>query len=472
MKTHFFLDRILKTELIKKTFLVLFLLCISTPLFSQSSMLRSGPMVGYGQMTEVLLWVQTTAPATVQYTYWDTADPKSKMKSTTIKTNDESSYIAKTVITGLQPGKKYSYELYIDGKSVKRNYPLRFQTQPLWQWRTDPPEFTVAFGSCAYVNEPDVDRPGTPYGSDYEIFTTIASLNPDLFLWGGDNIYLREVDWDSRSGIIHRNTHTRSLPEMQPLLGATHNYALWDDHDYGPNDADRSYRLKKESLEIFKLFWGNQTYGTPDIDGAFGRFTWNDVEFFLLDDRYHRSPNASPKNESKTMFGSAQLQWLKDALSSSADNSNINFRVIVNGNQVLNTNSEYAEALPQFSVEYNTLLTYIKENKISGVLFLSGDRHHTELIMQHDSAFYPLYDFTSSALTSGLNTLKNRKGEPSKEFTNPLRVEGTLVNDKHNFGLLRFSGKRRERTISLECYDLTGAKRWVKMIKAEELKAR
>ena len=430
-------------------------------------------MVGYGQMTEVLLWAQTTKPATVHYQYWEKENPKSKMKSALIKTSEENSFIAKTIISGLPPGKKFEYELFIDGKTVKRNYPLQFQTQALWQWRTDPPAFTVAFGSCTYINEPEFDRPGKPYGNDYEIFTTIASVKPDLMLWTGDNIYLREVDWDTRSGIFHRNAHTRQIPEMHALLGSAHNYATWDDHDFGPNNSDRSYRLRDDALDAFKQFWGNQTYGTPDIKGVFGRFTWNDVEFFLLDDRYHRSPNLAPNDESKTMFGKEQLQWLKDALTNSMENRNINFRIVVNGNQVLNTNGEFAETLPQqYTHEYINLMSYIKQNKISGIVFLSGDRHHTELIVQHDSTFYPLYDFTSSALTSGLNPLKSRDGTPINEFTNPQRVEGTLVNDKHNFGMLKFGGKRTERIVTLECYDLTGALRWTKEIKANELRTK
>jgi len=432
-------------------------------LYSQLSPLRSGPMVGYGQMTEIMLWVQTIKPSTVQYQYWESANPKLKMKSVPVKALEENSFIAKTAIAGLQPGKKFEFELMIDGKVVKRNYPLRFQTQPLWQWRTDPPDFSVAFGSCAYVNEPEVDRPGKPYGSDYGIFNTIASKSPDLFIWGGDNTYLREVDWDSRSGIIHRYTHTREIPEMQALLGSTHNYATWDDHDFGPNNADRTNRLKDVSLDVFKLFWANQTYGTDETKGVFGRFLWGDVEFFLLDDRYHRSPNDAPDDNKKTMFGTEQLQWLKDCLT----NSSAPFKFVVNGNQVLNANGNYYEAMTQFTSEYQEMVSFIKKNNISGVMFLSGDRHLTELVVHNDSTFYPLYDFTSSALTSGMNSEISEK-----ELKSSSRVEGTLVNDAHNFGMLRFTGHGKDRAVTMECYDLTGALRWSKTIKANELRAK
>lgn len=449
------------------TRLILIFLFVQT-VSAQSSLLRSGPMVGYGQMTEVLLWVQTTAPATVQYQYWDVDHPKNKLKSPVVKTTEEDANIVKTLITGLKPGRKFEYEILLNGKVVKRNYPLRFQTQPLWQWRTDPPEFSVAFGSCSFINEAEWDRPGKPYGSEYEIFTVLASKNPDLMLWLGDNTYLREIDWDTKAGIVHRHSHTRQTAEMQPILGAAHNYATWDDHDFGPNNADRSYRMRNESLETFKLFWGNQTYGTDETKGIFGRFTWGDIEFFMLDNRYHRSPNDAPDDENKTMFGREQLQWLKDALS----NSTAPFKIVVNGNQMLNENGEFYEALPQFSAEYRSLLSYITQNKITGVIFLSGDRHHTELIVHNDSTLYPLYDFTSSSLTAGLNSMKRRDGSMGKEFNNPQRVEGTLVNDQHNFGMLTFTGPRTDRSVRLEVVDVTGTVRWSKIIKANDLRPR
>ncbi|HEX9615285.1 MAG TPA: alkaline phosphatase D family protein [Bacteroidota bacterium] len=435
-------------------------LCISLTLIlfplllSAQELLQSGPMVGYGQMTEVVLWVQTTKPATVQFRYWDLEKPGESALSRSVSTADANA--AKVLIDGLAPGKKFGYELLINGTVVKRSYPLLFQTQPLWHWRTDPPNFTVAIGSCLYINETQWDRPGTPYGSDYEILGVLAGKKPDLMVWLGDNTYYREVDWHTAAGLRHRWTHTRSTPELQPLLGASHNYAIWDDHDYGPNDADRSYRLRTEALENHKLFWANQTYGTEETSGVFGRFEWGDVEFFLLDDRYHRSPNDAPDNAEKTMFGKEQLQWLKDCLVS----SRAPFKIVASGNQMLNP-STGGETFYNYRSEYEELLRFIKEQKIRGVVFLSGDRHLTELVVLKDAAFYPLYDYTSSSLTAGLSSFK--------DTDNPNMVPGTLVNDAHTFGLLHFSGPRRDRVLTMECWDHTGKLRWKHQIKATEL---
>jgi alkaline phosphatase D len=438
---------------------LLFLLLFYSPLLQSQSLLQSGPMVGYGQMTEVMLWVQTAKPASVQFRYWETDRPKEKKLSRSVKTADDRALTAHVLIDGLQPGKKFEYELLIDGKVTTRPYPLRFQTQPLWHWRTDPPDFTVAIGSCFYVNEAQWDRPGRPYGSNYEILTTIAGMNPDLMIWLGDNTYYREVDWHSVAGLRHRWTHTRSLPELQPLLGSTHHYATWDDHDYGPNDSDRGYRLKGAALETHKLFWGNQTYGTPEVPGVFGRFEWGDVEFFLLDDRYHRAPNDAPDNEEKTMWGRDQRQWLMDGLTSSI----ATFKVVANGSQVLNPHAAGKEALKVFRHEYDLLLNFVREQNISGVFFITGDRHYTELI-RLDGGPHPLYDFTSSSLTAGLSAPRSEE-----EKNNSARVEGTLVTDAHNFGMMRFSGPRTDRKVVLECWDYTGKLRWQYEIKASDL---
>ncbi|MEX2115963.1 MAG: alkaline phosphatase D family protein [Bacteroidota bacterium] len=421
---------------------------------AQESLLQSGPMVGYGQMTEVMLWVQTTKPAAVQFRYWSLQEPVKSSLSKSVNTSTANVHVAHVLIDGLRPGNSYGYELRINGKVVRRPYPLRFQTLPLWHWRTDPPDFTVAFGSCLYINETEWDRPGTPYGSDYEILSVIASKQPDVMLWLGDNTYYREVDWHTVAGLKNRWTHTRSAPELQPLLGAAHHYAIWDDHDYGPNDADRSYRLRSEALDVHKLFWANQTYGTEETRGVFGRFEWGDVEFFLLDDRYHRTPNKAPDSEEKTMFGKEQLQWLKDGLLS----SQAPFKIVANGNQVLNP-SLGGETFFAFRTEYEELLRFIKEQKITGVVFLSGDRHLTELTVLQDSSFYPLYDYTSSSLTAGLYPTSN----------NPAIVSGTLVSDAHTFGVLRFSGPRRDRKLVMECWDTTGKLRWTHEVRATRL---
>jgi alkaline phosphatase D len=419
--------------------------------------LRSGPMVGYAELTEVALWVQTTRPAQVQFRYWLEAQPAISALSLPVQTTSEGDCIAKVILTGLASGTRYAYELYIDGKLIHRPYPLSFQTQVFWQWRTDPPAFSVAIGSCAYINEEEFDRPGTPYGADYEIFAAIAAKQPEVMLWLGDNIYYREPDFYSAAFMRHRYAHGRALPQLQALLGNAHHYAIWDDHDYGPDNSDWTYRMKGESLKIFKDYWLNPAYGIEEAAGVFFNFTWGDVDFFMLDDRYHRSPDRYPDLPDKAMFGKEQMCWLKDALVA----SRAPFKIIAGGNQMLNPQFS-DESFGAYKNEQAELLSWIKTNDVWGVLFLSGDVHRAELIRLDDPNFYPLYDYSSSPLTAGTY-------RPDRAEENPAIVKGTLVLDKKNFGLLHFSGPRKDRKLTMECYDKTGALLWKHEVKANEL---
>ncbi len=428
--------------------------------------LQAGPMLGYATHREATVWIQTAGPAEVQVRYEPIrmsgdsigVAPKSGQTSV-LTTSDATDHIALFRIAGLEPGTQYAYDVLVDGVPVAEMLPFAFETQPLWQWRTDPPSFTAAVGSCSYVNDPPYDRPGDGYGGDYRIFESIRALDPDLMLWTGDNIYLREVDWWSEAGIRYRYAHTRGLTEMQGLLANQPNYATWDDHDFGPNNSDRSYVLKGEVLEAFTDYWANPTYGLPDVPGVFGQFQWADVDFFLLDDRYHRTPSSLVETEPRSILGEAQLTWLLDALVA----SRAPFKVVVMGGQILNPIPIYESYTNVAPEERERLIDGIVERRIEGVVFLSGDRHHTELIEVQPEGFYPLYDFTSSPLTAGAAT-------PRREMDNPDRVPGTLVYGQRNFGTMTFTGPRTDRTLTMRTYDTDGELLWTHAVRAADLR--
>ena len=450
MKKHLFLFLTIHTAVY--TFQVKAQPTVKPP---QSWMIQSGPMVGYSDYREVLLWVQTKTSATVKFTFWEQGQPNQRRNTAEVRTQAAKANTAQALASDLTPGKRYEYEVVINGKKVARPYPLQFQTQTLWQWRTDPPAVRFAVGSCTYINESAYDRPGKPYGSNYQIFSMIASQKPDFMLWTGDNTYTREVDWNSRSGLLHRYTHTRALPEMQALLGGTHHYATWDDHDYGPDNADRSYSLKRDALDVFKAFWGNPNY-VFENEGVTGTFQWADCQFFLMDDRWWRSPNELRQGP-REFLGKKQLDWLLDALS----NSQASFKFVVIGNQVVNPTA-MPETYATYAEERAELFRRITEANVPGVLFLSGDRHHSILWKQERPGTYPLYDLTISPLTSGTAKLYPAE-EPQVQFPE------TYVPE-HNFGLLEVTGPLKDRMLKITCIDASGNAKWSREIRSTDLR--
>ena len=409
--------------------------------------IQSGPMIGHVSMRSAQLWVQTELEAEVaaQYKTSGAADWK---QSSTIVTKENSAFTAHIALESLEPGTTYEVQCMVNGEPAGE--PFDVTTQVLWDYRMDPPSFSFVTGSCAFINEAKYDRPGKPYGGGYEIFESMASDDPDMMLWLGDNIYLREVDFQSYSGFLHRYSHTRKTPEMAGLLKKCPNYAIWDDHDFGPNDSDGSWVHADWSRESFQTFWSNPSYGLPEAPRCISTaFRFVDMEFFLLDNRTYRV-NHHNKTSDPTVLGQAQIDWLIQAL----QKSRAPFKFVCVGGQVLNDAAVY-ENVSQFPSEREQILSRIEAEDIRGVVFLSGDRHTTELSEWTMSNGRTVYDLTVSPLTSG-------PGHASEEG-NSLRVEGTYV-EQRNYAKLTFEGPRKKRTCQIEVKDTFGKTLWTQTL--------
>lgn len=415
---------------------------------------QSGPMLTYAEMREAMVWLQLKAPAKTYALYDDLeTEEVENFRTNKVQTDPYYGNVAKLIFDQVLPGHRYRYRIFVRGEEIKFSYPLEFSTQPLWAYRTDPPAFSMALGSCTYISDSLYDRPGKAYGDKYFIFQSILEKDPDAMLWLGDNTYLRPADWWTRTGYLYRYTHTRSLPEMQELLASCNHFAIWDDHEFGPNDATGSWVKKELALEMFQLFWGNHTYGYPDLPGIMSAFTYIDVDFILLDNRWNRT--GTYENGNEQIFGRKQANRLIDLLKYSKSP----FKMVATGGQFLNTAKVY-ENHARYEDEREYILKRITEEDIKGVIFLSGDRHHSE-IMEHElENGNKVWEFTVSPLTSGPNKNVNEE--------NANHVEGTLIQQR-NFAMLKVEGPFRKRVLSISFFDAEGKKLKDFSLKAEEI---
>ncbi|MDA3905414.1 MAG: alkaline phosphatase D family protein [Bacteroidales bacterium] len=427
-----------------KKFIIIIGILFSIPLMAQQELLQSGPMLGYSEMLEVPIWIQTKSACEVKIIYWESTIPEKIFSTDVVKMQKQDAYTAKLYADNVEPGLEYEYAVYINDQKLGFDYPTQFKTQAIWKWRGNPPEFTIVAGSGTYINETQYDRPGKGYGSNYQIFETMHKASPDLMIWLGDNTYLREPDWNSRTGILNRNTHTRSLKELQPLLASTHHYAIWDDHDFGPNDSDGSFWNKETTLEAFKVFWPNPSFGFEDLPGAISFFNYSDVDFILVDNRYYREPNKKSGSH-KTMLGKKQLEWLKNSLISSVST----FKIVVMGGQFLNTNAGYETYINNgFKNERDEIIEFIYQENIENVIFLTGDVHYTVLDKLEQEGKPTIYELTFSPFTSGVNVYADKINDAN-------RIEGTLVME-HNFGWMKFEGNDENRRLVVRSYNADG----------------
>lgn len=90
----------------------------------------------------------------------------------------------------------------------------------------------------------------------------------------------------------------------------------------------------------------------------------------MLDNRWYRTVD----KENGTILGEQQKYWLKEALLYST----AKYKFICVGGQVL---SDFAgfENFANYKNERQEIIDFLDENSIKGVIFLTGDRHHSEI---------------------------------------------------------------------------------------------
>ena len=409
-------------------------------------------MHGYADTTSAIIWIMADAPGPIDVSWRvEGAAHEQTLRLDATATNGHT-VVAR--LTALLPGQAASYQ--VRGDHDRQEGSVRAQVQS--PAAADAPTFTLAIGSCFFLAGANPPKGKGDYGGGFEIFEAIAAAAPDAMLWLGDNLYLQPPDFADPGSMAARYRRQRTFPPLRGLLTATAHVAIWDDHDYGPNNANATYRLKDETLALFQRYWPNPEFGLPDAPGVFGRVSYGDIDVFLLDDRWYRTPDRAPEGPQKTMFGTAQLRWLRAALLA----SRAPVKLIAGGSQFLNRANRH-EGWNHFAQEQKAFLDFLHEKRIDGVIFLSGDRHFTELLRVARPDAYPLHEFTSSPLTS-----RPWKTPDRAEIENPDIVPGTLVG-KRQFGLIRATGSGATRQLTLESRDASGALLWRHEIAVRDL---
>lgn len=310
--------------------------------------------------------------------------------------------------------------------------------------KSEPRITKIAFGSCGSQDEPQ------------PVLNLVADYKPDVFVYLGDNIY---GDSDNMDTLRAKYARLESKQEYKRLDSITRIIGTWDDHDFGRNDAGKWYPYKKESKEIFLNFFkepaeserrkhegiyhteylkqGNKTIQlllldvrTFRNDLLFVRDTSEELKkqfFYTLDYQPHVSADS-------TLLGPEQWSWLEGELKKPAD-----LRLICSGSQFGIEFNGY-EAWANFPHEQKKMLELIKVTKASGVIFLTGDVHYAEISRVQEPGLYPVYDVTSSGITSTW----------SFATPNKYRIEGPVM-DNH-FGLLTITWER-DPVIRMEIID-------------------
>jgi len=291
---------------------------------------------------------------------------------------------------------------------------------------------TIALGSCNDQDDPQVMWP------------YIMENNPDLWIWLGDNVYADTEDMDLMSEIYALQ---QSHPAYQTFAAEVAMVGIWDDHDFGANDAGKEFPKKKASRDLMFEFLGvPKSQAAWQREGAYQAYEYGEgdqkVKVMLLDARYFRDPLQNAAFGSGRRYeagqgdflGEAQWEWLTEELNS----SDAAFNIIGCGIQMIPEEHGW-EKWANFPNSRERLFNTIAQSGAKGVILLSGDRHIAELSkIQLPEMDYPVYEMTSSGLT---HTWGEASEEPNKH-----RVGELII--KKNFGVLQFDWQ--QQTVTFE----------------------
>jgi alkaline phosphatase D len=393
-----------------------------------------GPMIGAPGPNHFTVWVRASGAFEVALEYSADRDFTTVLHGTRAMASAEHDCCVVLRAEGLQPDTAYWYRLkYGDQADRYQFLPHRTRTAP-----AGAADFRIAFGSCCRIQ----------YDPDQRIWNAVRALEPDMFLWLGDNIY---ADSDQHAALVDLYGRGRVVERLEPLLRSTPQLATWDDHDFGYNDSDGNSPGKADSLKVFKDFWANPAYGEAGNPGVYFRQHYGGVDFFVLDGRYHRDPTDQADDAGKSMLGAAQKAWLKRGLKAST----APFKVLaIGGGWSCAENEKGGDSWAVYLTERNELFDFIRDNDIGGVVCISGDSHMGELncIPRSDQGGYDLYDFCSSPLAQ-MPAAKNTRQAPE------VRVRDTWTRSV-NVGLMRFDLTGPTPTLTYTLHDAMGEPVW------------
>ncbi len=432
-----------------RTLAALFALSLSS--LSLHAGLVSGPMLGPVDMREATVWVQADAPSIIRVAYSENGDPAKSSWSLPVETDNANGNTARITLDQVEPGKHYSYRVEVNGELVSS--PAEFDTPAFYHGRTPPPDFRIAVGGAHYVTEEGFEPPYQILGSGYGIFSSIEASKPELMLWVGNTAHLRESDWGSKSGYLKRFAKARSVPELHSLLANTPNYGTWGTTDYGSPGAGRDYSFRQYAEDSFKAFWPQPT-NIPSLEGIATRFRRADVDFFVLDVRSYRN-DTPDSTELPVILGKKQIEWLREELI----RSTATFKVIVAGAPILNP-AKNKDNLSYADREHTDFLQMLRDERISGLFFISGGKYYGEMTRLVHASSYNLYDLTVGPLTAN--------PEENNNELNFFRMPGSSTFERQ-YALIDFSGPEEDRLLTVRVMSMEGNELWSRSIKASQL---
>lgn len=260
-------------------------------------------------------------------------------------------------VQGLQPDTDYFYGVEVGG--VLRAEPLsrgRVRTFPLGTG-----SFKIAFASCSDYRKPD-----------QRAFDAIAEEKPLIFFHMGD---LHYNDTDSLNPDDYRENYDAILnhPVQSALYRNVSLAYMWDDHDFSGNDSDTTAIGREPARTVYRE--RTPHYPIAATGGTMAQaFTIGRVRVIMTDNRSGSVPPTQRESATKTRLGVAQKAWFKQELISSRD-AGFPLTIWVCSQPWIAPAQLGSDTWGGYATERTEIANFIRDNRITNVVLLSGDMH-------------------------------------------------------------------------------------------------
>ncbi len=249
-------------------------------------------------------------------------------------------------VTGLAPDERYSLVVVVDGREDGGRGRATFRTPGVGAY-----SFRLAVASCA--------RNGT----NGAVFDAIRAVDPLLFVNDGD-LHYRDIASTDPGPFLDAYDRLLTAPAPAALARSVPMGYVWDDHDYGPNDADATAPGRGAARQAYRL-------AVPHYDIAPGdapinqAFTIGRVRIVMTDGRSERTATS--------LLGDAQRRWLIEEITSASRTHAV--VLWINPTPWIGAASAGNDTWAGYPEERRVIADAIAAGGVRNLVMVSGDAH-------------------------------------------------------------------------------------------------
>lgn len=264
--------------------------------------------------------------------------------------------IVSVEVGGLEPATRYYYDIELNGSRVLEAV-QSFRTFP-----RGPASFKFTFGNSLRLNR--LNQSGM-----------LASIQEEpLFFLNTGDLHYRDLVMTYAAPYREAIQAVYDTPVHRLTMRDTPLVYMWDDHDFGPDDSDRTAPGRELALRAYRQMVPHYPLVFAGDDAPITQaFTVGRVRFILTDLRSARSPKTDSDGPEKTMLGQRQRDWFLAELESSSKTHALVFWIsTVPWIQPAKARSDQWGG---FAEERRLIADWIAEHQIGNLVIIGGDAH-------------------------------------------------------------------------------------------------